>query len=140
MGDWEDTFGAGVDAVNVIEGYPTERKVDESVPAPFVFPSGMPLIERDLFVKLSEYTREMEPHYGLRHGELLSDWTLLRIVSDLPETEAELIALAGTRFDSLHDFIEAIHEARHKKYAFYKQQRQRILKNYENLTLNDSDD
>lgn len=138
MGDFERTFGAGADAADIIDGYSNEFH-REIAPAPFVPPEGMPNIEKALFETLSEYTREMESNYGLPPGDLVTDWTLIRIVALLPDCVDTMKAVVGTQIDNLHGFVEAVREAKEHKHQFYLKAREKSLSKYAGLRFDDSE-
>lgn len=137
MGDFERTFGAA-DAADIIYNDASERSRKEER-AVFVPPEGMSDIERELFAKLSEYTREMEHNYGVSPGCILMDWTLIKIIACLPDTMDTMKAIVGTQIDNLHEFVEAVREAKEKKYQLYVKARQEEHSKFANLKFDDSE-
>ncbi len=125
MGDWERTYGAGVDAADVIDGYAFEGQRKPETPPVFIPPDGMPNIEKALFEKLSEHTRTMEENYGLPYGGVITDWRLLKIVAALPDTEDSMKAMIGHNIDYMHEFLVASRDAREHRFQDYLKYRKR---------------
>ncbi|TBG41882.1 hypothetical protein ELG77_08915 [Rhizobium leguminosarum] len=96
MGDFENTFGAGRDAADIIDAYswtpPTTKRNTDNPKWPR--PEGMPDIDYELFCDLNIAVEEMNHLWGHEPGEMMTDWEVLVLTALKPETEQEVTRIA----------------------------------------------